>query len=295
MGWRKGVVRLSVKPLIYLALTIQRLCNLMDALTPFSSPFLVIDGETLSLAEVLKYFQLSGKLFPFIREIVEQHVLVQEIQQRSDLEVSLVDLEQTIIDFRLQRDLTDGDRFQAWLTQQGMDRLTFQNQVLLRLKLEKLVTAISEPQLPQLFAEQQEKLSTLMLALVVSQNVAALEELTHQLQHQETTVAELSLAYAGKSEVRISQGMIRLGDLPPGLQTAVEAAPDCAWVGPIEIDGQWSSFQVQERIPASLDERLKQELKLTLFQRWLGEKVQARSVQLANHQPMAEPLQQVFS
>lgn len=294
MAWRKGVVRLSVKPRIYLAPTTQRFCNLMDALTPFNSPFLVIDGETLSLAQVLKYFQLSGKLFPFIREIVEQHVLFQEIQQRSDLEVSLVDLEQTIIDFRLQRDLTDGDRFQDWLTQQGMERLTFQNQVLLRLKLEKLVAAIAEPQLPQLFAEQQEKLSTIMLALVVSQNVAALEELTHQLQHQETTVAELSLAYAGNPEVRISQGMIRLGNLPLGLQAAVEAAPDCAWVGPIEIDSQWSSFQVQERIPANLDETLKQELQLTLFQQWLGQQVQARSVRLAN-QPVIEPLQQVFS
>jgi len=55
------------------------------------------------LAQALKYLQSSGKLQPFIVEILRQYIIEQELQTRDDLDISPALTEQAVIDFRLQR------------------------------------------------------------------------------------------------------------------------------------------------------------------------------------------------
>jgi len=70
-----------------------------------SEQFLTVDDQPISLAQALKYLQSSGKLQPFIVEILRQYIIEQELQTRDDLGPALT--EQAVIDFRLQRQLTD--------------------------------------------------------------------------------------------------------------------------------------------------------------------------------------------
>jgi len=52
-------------------------------------------------------------------------------------------------------------------------------------------------------------------------------------------------------------------------------------VGPLELEGRWGMFRVEQFLPASLeDSQLKQALQNELFERWLTAKIQTMVVKL---------------
>ena len=94
-----------------------------------SSSFLTVNNQEITIAEVVKYLQISGKLGNFISDVLRQHVIEQEINTRTDIEISSALIEQTIIDFRLKNQLNDQQKFQEWLTNNGTDYTTFYTSV----------------------------------------------------------------------------------------------------------------------------------------------------------------------
>jgi len=68
------------------------------------TPFLIVDDQPISLTQALSYLQASGKLQPFILEILRRNILEQE-QTRDDLDISTAVIEQAVIDFRLEQQL----------------------------------------------------------------------------------------------------------------------------------------------------------------------------------------------
>lgn len=250
-------------------------------------PFLVIGEQPISLGQTLGYLQLSGTLVPLIREIVNQHIILQEIQSRSDLEVSLSDLEQSVIDFRLKQQLADADRFQQWLANQGLDHATWQNRVLFRLKVERLVEKIAEPQLLPYFEQHRAAFDQLELACIITPDVTIANQVSQQVTAQ-TTLEQLLQTYAPTdAQTQILRGLVRCDRLPKELRSAIVAATPGEVIGPMQIEQRWCVFQVGQRVPATLDSDLKRELHARLFQQWLAEKVLSLSVQLVNQSPLA--------
>ena len=61
-----------------------------------ASPSLHINDFTFSFTDVLSQLMLFGKLQPFLQEFASQHVIVQEINSRNDLEVDSAELMQRL-------------------------------------------------------------------------------------------------------------------------------------------------------------------------------------------------------
>jgi parvulin-like peptidyl-prolyl isomerase len=69
--------------------------------------------------------------------------------------------------------------------------------------------------------------------------------------------------------------------MPDKLRAAIDVASPGQLVGPIEIDGRYGLFRVEQFLPASLDDiQLKQALQNELFEKWLAEKIQKLTVKL---------------
>ncbi|MGP1387016.1 MAG: peptidyl-prolyl cis-trans isomerase [Thainema sp.] len=253
-------------------------------------PFLSIDDQTLSLGQVLQYLQVSGKLLPFLQEIVGQHVIYQEIQARQDLEVSASQFEQAIIDFRIQRQLTDMETFQKWLAQQGMNYESFQRLVLLNLKLDQLKTKIAEPDLETYFTEQQQNLDVIDLSCLTTTKQAEAEICYQQLTTGTANFDQLVQAsQSDDSSLSVLRGPTRRQQLPDGLEQQVNTATIGQWIGPVEIaNHRWCIFRVEHIKSAVLDGAVKKDLENRLFQRWLTERVKTMTVQLALGQPKTE-------
>ncbi|MBS3027888.1 MAG: peptidylprolyl isomerase [Dolichospermum sp. DET50] len=247
-----------------------------------SSSFLTVNNQEIALAEVVKYLQISGKLGNFISDVLRQHVIEQEINTRTDIEISSALIEQTIIDFRLKNQLTDAQKFQEWLTNNGTDYTTFHTSITFSFQLEKLKVLITESKLPEYFIEKKLYLDRVVLSRILVDSQELAEELQTQIE-EGSSFEQLAKEYSLADE-RVFNGMmgpISRGTIPDVLRAAVDATTPGKLIKPIEIEGRFSLFRLEQILPASLeDPQLQQSLTNELFEKWLGEKIQNLAVKI---------------
>ncbi len=255
---------------------------MVNQLTKNEQDFLLIEERPISLTQALKYLQASGKLQPFIIEIVRQYVIEQELQTQENLDISPAVTEQAVIDFRLQNQLTDPQRFQEWLNSNGIAYADFHNQVTSSFKLTKLKAQITEPKIPEYFIERKVFLDRVVLSRIIVDNQELAEELSSQLEDG-AAFEELAREYS-IAEDRIVNGMmgpVSRGAMPDVLRAAVDSTNQRQVLKPLELEGRWILFRVEQFLPASLeDSQLKQALENELFEQWLAEKIQPMVVKL---------------
>ncbi|MCY7322186.1 MAG: peptidylprolyl isomerase [Phormidesmis sp. CAN_BIN36] len=244
--------------------------------------FLTVDEQSIPLRECLKYLQTAGKLQGFLGDILRQYLLEQEIANREDLDISPAVIEQAVIDFRLQQQLTDPKVFQEWLNRNGSDYSTFHNQINSNFKIEKLKSVIADAKLQEYFIERKVFLDRVVLSRIIVENQELADELKIQIQ-EGTSFEELAQEHSIADD-RISNGMmgpVSRGTMPDTIRAAIDSAEPGDLVGPIEIEQRWALFRVEQVIPATLDnQQLRQTLQTELFERWLSEKIQKMTVKL---------------
>lgn len=247
-----------------------------------AAPFLTVDEQPISLAQSLKYLQASGKLQPFLAEILRQYLLEQELKTREDIDVSSAVIEQAVINFRLENQLTDPKTFQEWLNRNGIDNAAFHNQIVASFKMERLKTQITEPRLQEYFIERKLFLDRVVLSRIIVDSKELAEELHSQIQ-EGTSFEKLAQQYSIADD-RVANGMmgpISRGSMPDELRAAVDAASPRGLIGPLAIEDKWGLFRVEQFLPASLeDPKLRLMLQNELFERWLAERLQKMTVKL---------------
>jgi parvulin-like peptidyl-prolyl isomerase len=244
---------------------------------------LIVNEDPLSLRQCLRYLQIGGKLQPFIGDILRQYVLEKEIETRDDLEVNSAMVEQAVVDFRLQNQLTDPQTFQEWLTRNGTSYELFHNQISGSFKLEKLKTAIADARMQEHFIERKLMLDRVVLSRIVVESKEVAEELLTQIHEGSETFEKLARDYS-KADEKVANGMmgpVSRGTMPDLLRAEIESVNPGELVGPLQIENYWAIFRVEQFLPATLDDKnLKQAIQNELFERWLAEKIQSMTVKL---------------
>lgn len=244
--------------------------------------FLSIDEQPISVEQTVKYLQTSGKLSQFISDVLRQYVIEQEINTREDMDINPALTEQTIIDFRLNNQLAEPQAFQEWLKRNGTDYNTFHAAITLNFKTEKLKGLVTAAKISEYFIERKIFLDRVVISRIVVDSRELAEEL--QLQISEGGSFELLAKEYSLADDRIVNGMmgpISRGTMPDVLRAAIDAAQTGQVVGPIELDGRYGLFRVEQFLPASLeDTQLTQALQNELFEKWLAEKIQKLTVKL---------------
>jgi parvulin-like peptidyl-prolyl isomerase len=246
-----------------------------------SSLFLSVDDEFLTLEQALRYLESSGKLESFIWEIIRQYVIEKELQtQQLAVNPDLID--QMMMDFRLENQLTDYESFQEWLASEGIDSATFRQQIASNLKLEKLKATVAQPNIQEYFIERKLFLDRVVLSRLVVKERELAQELKSQIVEDGARFEQLAQEYS-VAEDRMFNGMMRAvsrGTMPDALRAAVDSANPGDLIGPLEIQELWYLVRVEKILNAVIDEDLKQELEDELFEKWLDDRVQAMNVKL---------------
>jgi parvulin-like peptidyl-prolyl isomerase len=121
-----------------------------------------------------------------------------------------------------------------------------------------------------------------VLSRIIVDNPDVAEELREQIETGdsfEQMAREHSL-----TEERLANGMmgaISIGTLPEPLLSEVIKAEAGTILGPLQVEGRWGLFRVEQFLPSSLEDfQVRQALQNELFERWLGERLQKLNVKL---------------
>lgn len=248
-----------------------------------SEPFLTIDDHPISVGQVFRYLQANRKLDSFIGEIVRQFVVERELQELGDnLKVPPGAIEQAIIDFRLQQNLTDPKRFQDWMTSNGTNFETFHKQVATGFKMKQLKEDVTAPKLQEYFIDRKVFLDRVVLSRIIVADKELAEELHSQLQ-EGASFEQLAKDYS-LTDDKLMNGMVgpvSRGSMPDTLRSAVDLAKPGDIVGPLGLENRWGLFRIEAVISATLDDpQVKQTLQDELYEQWLAEKMQKLPIRL---------------
>lgn len=244
---------------------------------------LTVDDQELSLRDCMRHLQSSGKLQDFIGGILRQHILQQETETRTDLDIPEGVVEQAIIDFRIQQQLSDATAFQEWLKKNGSDYSNFHKQITGNFKVEKLKMVIAEEKLQEYFIERKVFLDRIILSRIIVDSQDLAEELKIQIQEESATYEQLARTHSITDDKLVNgmMGPVSRGTLPDSIRAQIDSATPGTLIGPLELEGKWGLFRVEEFLEASLeDPQLQQTLRNELFERWLAEKMQKMDVKL---------------
>ena len=244
--------------------------------------FLTIDGITLSLEQSLGYLRTAGKLSTVVLEIAQQYLLENEIKALEISEPEADIVEQFILEFRWQQQLTSPESFQKWLVTNGIGYAEFKHQVTFRIKQEHLKEKVTTPKVQEYFAKNKEALDRVVLSRIVLDHPEVAQDLKEQVEQQGADFTELAKKHSMVDDAVVGgvMGPIIRAQMPEIIRKATENAQPGQIVGPIKIEGRYCLLKVEQLLPASLEGSLKRDLETHLFEEWLKEKLQSMNVQL---------------
>jgi parvulin-like peptidyl-prolyl isomerase len=249
-----------------------------------SEPFLTIDDQPITITQTVRYLQAGRKFEGFIGEILRQFVLERELKERSDeINIGQSTIEQAIIDFRLERQLTDPKAFQEWLASNGLNYDAFHSQVSQGFRLRKLREILTESKLQEYFIERKIYLDRVILSRIIVDDKDVAEELKTQINEGTALFEQLARDYSITDDKLVNGmvGPVSRGTMPDMLRSAVDEATPGSVVGPIGLDDKWGLFRIEEFLYAALDDpQVKSSLQDELFEKWLGEKMQTLPIKL---------------
>jgi hypothetical protein len=115
---------------------------------------ITINDQPLSLQASLQHLKKAGKLNVVLLEIAQQNLLEREIQAREIPEPTAEMVEQFLLEFRLQEQLTSPEAFQLWLLKNGTTYAEFKQQVSFRIQQEELKASITADEVQNYFDQR---------------------------------------------------------------------------------------------------------------------------------------------
>lgn len=247
-----------------------------------STPFLTVDSESVSLSEALQYLKQAGGFQRTLGEILRQYIIDKELQTREEIQVDDFRVDQALLDFRNQSQLNDPELLQKWLAANGISYSEFRHQIALGIKIEKLKNEVTSNDLESYFAEQKPLLDQVVLSRIILEDAEKAEKIAQEINQEPTKFESLAKDHSITNDKARNglMGVVRKGTLPEILQTEIAQAEAGAIIGPLAIDRRHCLFRVEEILPATLDEPLKQELKNQLFEQWIQKRMKEKKIKL---------------
>ncbi|MBD1910098.1 MULTISPECIES: peptidylprolyl isomerase [unclassified Leptolyngbya] len=247
------------------------------------APFITVDGQdTISLAQAFRYLQRTGELDSVISSIMKQYLLEREFRQRTDLAIAPTEIEQQVLNFRQQNQLTDSFQYREWLQSQGLNEEQLHEQIAMELRLYKFREWLASTQLQEYFIERKLFLDQVVLSRIVVTEQELADELYLQLKDGasfENLAREYSI-----TEDRLFNGMfgtLSRGNLPDDLRAAIDTAMPGTVLTPIPVEDNWYIFRLEHVLPANLDDpNIRQGLQNELLERWLVDQLQHLDVDI---------------
>jgi hypothetical protein len=245
--------------------------------------FLSIDGEHILLDEVFNRLRISGNLHLLVGELQKQRCLEKEIQKSEKVvHFSPLELEQYIVDFRVENHLTSPEDFDRWLMLNWLSYEDFCQQATFYLQLQKLIDHVTEPLILEAFLQQQENLEEVILSRIVVTDRSVAEHLLQQLLGEQAAFSQLAKQYSIAEDAFMggAMGLVSKDALPEQISVALGNVVEGQIVGIIDYEETYCIVKVEKIVAPTLDDEVREALKDALFEDWLADRMKAIQVSI---------------
>ncbi|OAB60533.1 parvulin peptidyl-prolyl isomerase [Leptolyngbya valderiana BDU 20041] len=247
-----------------------------------SENFITIDDQAISLKKAISYLNTTGDLPKFIQNILHRHVIEQHLQERSDLEVDSQQIEQALVNFRIQNRLTEPGRFEQWLKSQNLTYEQFRDRAAESLRIEQLKQETIAATVSTYFQENKPDLDRVMLSRIVVLARTLADDIRASIEAETETFEALAKQHSVTNDSNANglMGTLQMGQLPPEIREQLRGREAGELVGPIETEGRYILLKIEQWFPAALEGQLKRQLDDRFFAQWLQEQLKDKKIKL---------------
>lgn len=246
-----------------------------------TQPFLYVDGEPISNSQVLEYLQAAEQANGFVASILRQHIISKALTSY-DILPSIDIVKECLVRFCEKFNLKNQTDLDEFLAKQSLPFTVLQRRLASNWAMQQLIQCISEPFLQDEFISRRGQLDRVIVSCIALDDQGLANELFDKLTEEEDSFEELAKAYS-LAESRKDGGRLEpiyRGNLPAVLQLALGNTQPGDLIGPLEIDGHWLIYRLEEVIPASLEGDLEADLRTTLFEEQLTKEMSQMEVKM---------------
>jgi len=215
-----------------------------------------------------------------LRPWLERLVVAEAVQQQPIDAASLTSLQEQ---FCKRHNIKTDAGLDAFLAQQGLSRDDLQWQLALPLRIQAHCSKRFGPKAEQHFLSRKTQLDRVVYSLLRVRDGGLARELYLRIQAGEASFADLAARYAEGPE-QTSHGIV--GPVPltqahPVLAEKLRTVAVGTLLEPFTIEQWWLVVRPEQRIAASFDEAMADQMAKELFDEWVAEEVTLKLLKLA--------------
>ncbi|HEV2765678.1 MAG TPA: peptidylprolyl isomerase, partial [Pyrinomonadaceae bacterium] len=241
--------------------------------SPPDIPALEVEGETVSLRDVLRLAKFAGDL-KFLQDAIDAE-LIRQAAARHGVEVSDKELQQAADEFRIARELHDAEATDDWLAARQLTYGDWEQMLERQVAARKLRERLTAGRVEQHFAEHMLAFEVAHVSRIVAADEDLARELRAQIVEDGADFHALARQFSTDAATRLAGGYVGpLGraDFEAASESAVFGASAGQVVGPFKTDHGWTLFKVESVERAVLDDARREAIASQLFDEWLSER-----------------------
>ena len=227
--------------------------------------------------------KLAGKIPNLVRGIIRRKVIEAQIK-KAGIDPSVTELQQAADKFRTVNHLESAEATNKWLQENHLSVDDFEDMVTQDLLATKLAQHLFAHQVEQLFHQNILDYSAATFYEIILEDRDLAMELFYSLQEGDLSFADVAQQYISDPEFCRRGGYVgTVGrrQMRPEISAAIFAAKPPQLIKPVITAVGVHLIQVAEIIEPKLDERLRRQISIELFERWLSEKMLDISAQVS--------------
>jgi parvulin-like peptidyl-prolyl isomerase len=229
----------------------------------------------ITTEHILEQLKISRKIPEIIEQIFTRRIVRAEAE-RLGIKVEIPELQEAADLFRAKNRLISARITEKWLEMNQLSLDDFETIIHLELLSDKLKQVVLTDKVEQHFYQHQLDFDRVVISEVILQNKELATELYYSIKEGEISFQEVASKYITDPELKRKGGylgQIKRKDLNPGLRSIFSVTSYPQVVKPIATAQGFHLIWLEEKIEATLEPDIYEEIQSQLFTEFLREKI----------------------
>ena len=240
-----------------------------------SEVLIQVNGAEVLLSQIVRQMGVADNL-RFFNKFARRE-LIRQLAQREGVCATREDIQRKVDEWRYQHRLERVEDTEAYLAKRGITLQDVTEDAEVR-QLEYLLSEkIAKGQIESYFAQHTLAFDEAEICWIFHTDKGVIDEVDLQIRDDGADFYAMARRFSQDARTRSGSGFlgrVRRKQLPKGIAARVFAVSPGEILGPEKVSKGFALYLVQERYPATLNERTKKEIRKHLFNQWLQREVQ---------------------